>query len=279
MRGKGGRFGGAVVWVTGASAGIGRELALAFAVEGAQVVVSARRVELLASLEEELCRGGYGLAVQCDVTDEEQVAAAVEAVIVRFGRLDVAVANAGFAVTGPVERLTAADWRRQFDVNVVGLAMTARFALPHLRVSRGRLALVGSVAAMVPAPGAAAYGASKAAVRAIGQALAVELHGTGVSCTTLMPGFVKSDIGRVDRHGVFQAERTERRPARLLWETDRAARVMMHAIHRRRREHVFTGHGRVAGFLGRHWPALLHLALTRLPTIRRSRQWEEQVGG
>jgi NAD(P)-dependent dehydrogenase (short-subunit alcohol dehydrogenase family) len=259
-------FNDRVVWITGASAGLGREMARVFAADGAWVAVSARREERLGEVVESL--GGRGLAVRCDVADEDQVAAAVAAVVERFGRLDVAVANAGFVVSGKVEDLSAADWRRQLDVNVVGLAVTARHALPHLRASRGRLALVGSVAGEVPAPGSAAYAASKAAVRSLGWSLSVELHGSGVSCTTLLPGFVESEIGKVDREGVYREDWTDRRPTRLLWPTDRAARVMVRAIARRKREYVFTGHGRVAAFVSRHAPGLVHLAATRLPLRR-----------
>jgi len=161
--------------------------------------------------------------------------------------------------------LTAAEWRRQLDVNVVGLALTARHALPHLRPTGGRIALVGSVAAFLPAPGTGAYAASKAAVHSIGETLAAELRGSGVSCTTLHPGFVESDIARVDNEGVFHDGRPDLRPARLMWPTDRAARVMVRAIHRRKRVYVFTGHGRIAAFLGRHAPFLMQQAMRRAP--------------
>jgi NAD(P)-dependent dehydrogenase (short-subunit alcohol dehydrogenase family) len=253
-----------VVWITGASAGIGRELAFAFADRGADVAVSARRgdrlAEVVAGIE---ARGRRGLAVPCDVTDEAAVSDAVEAVVRHFGRLDVAVANAGYGVRGRIEELSAEHWRRQLDVNVVGLALTARYAIPALRRTSGRLALVGSVAGMLPAPGSGAYTASKAAVEAIGRTLSVELHGSGVTCTTILPGFVESDIARVDNAGVFHPDREDRRPARLMWPADRAARVMVRAIHRRRREFVFTAHGKVFGYLGRHWPGLIHFAMTR----------------
>jgi short-subunit dehydrogenase len=184
-------------------------------------------------------------------------------VVTAFGRMDVAVANAGFAVAGRIEKLGADDWRRQLDTNVVGLAITARHAIPHLRKTGGRLALVGSVASMLSTPNVGAYAASKFAVRAIGQALAAELHGSGVSCTTLHPGFVESEIGHVDNHGVYREDFEDRRPRRLFWSSERAARVMVRAIERRKREYVFTGHGKIGGFVGRHMPGLVHFFVTR----------------
>jgi NAD(P)-dependent dehydrogenase (short-subunit alcohol dehydrogenase family) len=261
-----GRFAEKVVWITGASAGIGRELARVFAEEGARVAVSARRRELLDEVVAELeAAGAIALAIPCDVTDEEAVAAAVDRVVERFGRLDVAVANAGFSVTGRVESLSAAEWRRQLDVNVVGVALTARYALPQLRATRGRLVLVGSAAAFLPVPGAGAYGASKAALRSLGETLSAELAGSGVTCTTLHPGFVESEIARVDNEGVHHPEARDRRPVRLMWPTRRAARVMVRAIHRRRREYVFTGHGRLGAFFGRHLPGVVQRLYPLLP--------------
>jgi NAD(P)-dependent dehydrogenase (short-subunit alcohol dehydrogenase family) len=264
-------FRGQVAWITGASSGIGRALALELARHGADVAISARRVdrlqELAAAIEalQRRC-----LVVPCDVTDEAAVAAAVARIVERLGRLDVAVANAGFAVSGRVEELSAADWRRQLDTNVVGAALTARHALPELRRTAGRLVLVGSVASMMTGPKSGAYAASKYAVRALGQTLAMELHGSGVSCTTLHPGFVDSEIARVDNQGRFDPARTDRRPARLMWPAERAAQVMVRAIWQRRGEYVFTGHGKLAGFLGRHWPGLVQFAQTRKPVRRRA---------
>jgi len=262
-------FKGKSVWITGASAGLGRELALAFAREGAHLTLSARREERLTEVAREVeVAGGRAFVAALDVTDEAATTAVAQAIAQREGGLDVAIANAGFAVTGPFEDLDAAAWRRQFEVNVFGLTITARAALPHLRARRGRLALIGSVAGMIPGPAAAPYSASKAAVRSIARSLAVELHGTGVSCTGIYPGFVESEIGRVDNAGDFDAARKDKRPASLLWPADRAAKVMLHAIRRRRREFTFTAHGRLAGFLGRHAPWLVHYALCRVQKKR-----------
>ena len=270
------RFENQVVWITGASSGLGRALALEFARQGADLALSARRVDRLQELTREVeALGRSALAVPCDVADEAAVRKAVELVVAHFGRMDVAIANAGFGVTGRIERLDAAAWRRQLDTNVVGLAMTARYALPHLRSSHGRLVLIGSVAAFVPGPGTGAYAASKAAVRSIGETLAVECAGSKVSVTTIHPGYVESEIARVDNEGRFDASRTDKRPARLLWSADRAARVMLSAIARREREFVFTGHGKVGAFVGQHFPGIVQAVLQRVPRKRKERSFAQ----
>jgi NAD(P)-dependent dehydrogenase (short-subunit alcohol dehydrogenase family) len=258
------RFEGKVVWITGGGSGIGKALALAFAKEGAAVAVSGRREDRLQEVVEEIAaQGGSGVAVRCDVTDEASVAEAVQKVVRALGGLDVAVANAGFSVAGRVEKLSAADWRRQLDVNVIGVAMTARYAIPHLRQRNGRLVLIGSVSSMLVAPGFGAYSASKYAVRAIGQALSAELHGSGVTCTTIHPGYIESEIAQVDNQGRFDAQREDKRPKNLMWPADRAARVMVDAVAKRKREYTFTGHGKVGAFAGRHMPGLVHFGVTR----------------
>ncbi len=263
---------GQVAWITGAGSGIGRALAHEFAARGATVAVSGRRVGNLEDVAKEIeAAGGKALAVTCDVTDEDDVARAVAQVVRELGRLDIAVANAGFSVMGSIGQLTAEDWRRQLDTNVVGAAMTAKHALPHLEKSQGRIALVASVSAFVQAPKLGAYGASKAALRAIGQTLSLELHGTGVSCTLIHPGFVESEIAQVDNQGRHDPARPDKRPKNLMWSAKDAARVMADAIQARKREQVFTAHGKVGAFLGQHAPGLLHLAMTRGPGAKRAK--------
>jgi NAD(P)-dependent dehydrogenase (short-subunit alcohol dehydrogenase family) len=264
-----GRLAGSAAWITGGGSGLGEAMALELARRGVDVAVSGRREDRLQEVVQKVeALGRRGLAVPCDCTEEVQVASVVARVVEAFGRLDIAIANAGFGVAGPVEKLTADDWRRQLDVNVVGAAITARHAIPHLRESHGRLALVGSVSGLVYLPGSAAYSASKAAILALGRTLAMELHPQGVSCTVLQPGFVATEIGQVDNQGRHDGSRRDKRPAALMWEAEPAARKMIDAIERRKVEFTFTGHGRIAAFLGRHAPWIVQLAGNRMAARR-----------
>ena len=258
------RFEGLVAWITGAGSGIGKALAIELARQGATVVVSGRRRANLDEVVKEIgAISGQALAVTCDVVDEASLASAVSTIEKELGRLDIVVANAGFSVAGSIRSLSAADWKRQLDTNVVGAALTAKVSLDALEKTKGRMVFVASVAAFTPAPRVGAYSASKAALRSLGQTLDIELHGTGISVTLIHPGFVESEIAQVDNQGHHDPSRADKRPKSLMWPADRAARVMASAIWSRKHEFVFTGHGQVGAFIGQHMPGVLRFAMTR----------------
>jgi short-subunit dehydrogenase len=251
-------FAGQVVFITGASSGIGAALAREFARQGADLVLLGRRAARLTALAGELERGGRrALAVTADVTVDGDLEKAVVQARAVFGRLDVVVANAGFGVVGPVERLGLADYRRQFETNVFGVLRTVHATLAVLKASRGRLAIIGSVAGYVATPGSSPYSMSKFAVRALAEALGHELAPAGVSVTLISPGYVDSEIRRVDNHGRLQTDAPEPVPAWLVVPASRAARQIVRAVARRRREAVITGHGKIAVFTQRHAPWLV----------------------
>ena len=188
---------------------------------------------------------------------------AVAEALQTFGRLDVAVANAGFGVVGSLERLTLDDYRRQFETNIFGVLRTAAAALPALRKSRGTLVIVGSVASHVPSAGVSAYAMSKAAVQALAGSLRGEVLDDGVGVVLVSPGYVESEFRQVDNRGMHHPDAPDSVPRWLVVPTARAARVIVRAVARRRREVVVTGHGKVAVWLARHLPAVLAFALER----------------
>ncbi|PQJ74514.1 SDR family NAD(P)-dependent oxidoreductase [Polaribacter gangjinensis] len=255
-----------VVWITGASSGIGKAMAFEWARLGYKVALSARRENLLQAIALEITNNGAeALVVPTDILVETAIESAVQKIIATWGRIDIAVANAGFGVFGSIDTLTAKDWSRQLQGNVIGLALTVKYALPYLKLTQGRIGLVGSVGAFVPNPYVGAYGASKAAVHSIGLTLQVELLNTGVSCTTIHPGFVVSEIARVDNQGVWHPDKVDPRPANLMWPTHKAAKVMVNAIIKRKRNYVFTTHGKVILWLQRWFPGIVRNMLAKGP--------------
>lgn len=249
------RFDGKTVFITGASSGIGAELGKAFAREGANVALTARRVDRLESLCAAIAaEGGKALAIAADVTDRESLDGAVARAIETYGALDVAVANAGFGVMGAAGRMSTEDVRRQFETNFFGLVDTFYATLPHLIASKGRFAAMSSVAGRVASPRTPVYNASKFAVNGFCEGAYYELADNGVSLTLIMPGFVDTEIHRIDKYGRYREDSKGIAPPWIMMPAPKAARIMVHAIHKRKPEIVVTGHGKAFVFLNRHFP-------------------------
>lgn len=178
------------VVVTGASRGIGRAIAQAFAERGCQVGLVARSGEELNELAAALPGSGHR-ALPADVGDRDEVARA----IADFGRVDVVVANAGVAHYGPFRDMDLDKVERMTRVNWLGTVYTVAAALPGmLDQARGHIVVVSSGAGLRSFPWAAVYGATKSAQRGFAEALRHELSGTGVSLTTVYPGEVESHL-------------------------------------------------------------------------------------
>jgi short-subunit dehydrogenase len=222
------------------------------------VVLAARRTDRLQALADDIAKSGRrALVVTCDVTRDGDLEAAAARAREAFAGIDVVVANAGFGVVGPAERLGLDDYRRQFETNVFGVLRTLYATLDDLRRSRGSFTIIGSVSGHLATPGGSPYAMSKFAVRALAEALRAELRGAGIAVTLISPGFVESEIRLVDNHGRLREDSPDIVPAWLRMSGERAARKIATAIERRRREAVITGHGKALVFMARHAPGLM----------------------
>src|SRR6266849_7625899 len=244
------------VLITGASSGIGEELGWQLGQAGAKLMLVARRKELLENLAQRIAAAGKPrpLVVQCDVTQDGDLQNAVEETVRQWGKLDVVIANAGFGVVGPLKKLSVEDYRRQFETNVFGLLRTIYAALPEIEKNQGNIAMVGSVSGWASSPGASPYAMSKFAVRALANSITPELKLSGVKVTLISPGFVASDIRRVDNQGKFQEAAKDPIPSWLVMRTEKAARQILRAIAGGKREAIITGHGKALVFLERFMP-------------------------
>jgi NAD(P)-dependent dehydrogenase (short-subunit alcohol dehydrogenase family) len=187
-----------VVLLTGASVGIGRELALQLAAEGARLVLAARDAGKLEEVAA-LCRarGGEALVVPADVADRAACGALVARTVEAFGRLDVLLPNAGQDMWARLDELAdPAVLEQLMRVNYLGPAWLAWHALPHLKASRGRIVVVSSLAGLTGVPTRTGYAASKHALHGFFDSLRCELAGSGVSVTIVCPDFVVSEIHR-----------------------------------------------------------------------------------
>lgn len=249
------------VLITGASSGIGEELAIQLAAAGANVILAARRREQLESLAGRIVHAGHAKPVvaECDVTRDGDLERTVEAGVRAWGKLDIAIANAGFGVTGPLKRLTIEDYRRQFETNVFGVLRTIYTALPELEKTRGNIVINGSVAGWVASPGSSPYAMSKFALRGLANAITPELRRVGVKVTLLSPGFVTSNFRRVDSSGTFHPGAKDRAPDWIQMRTDLAVREILRAVARGKREQIVTFHGKVLVKLERFQPWLIRI--------------------
>ncbi|WP_327716967.1 glucose 1-dehydrogenase [Streptomyces sp. NBC_00490] len=207
------RFHDRTVLVTGAGSGIGRAVALAFAAEGAQVVVAGRRREPLdattALIEE---AGGKALALTADVSRAADVRAVVAAAVDHFGSLDVAVNNAGVFRGGqPLADLSESDWTEQLAINVTGVfhALQAEVRQMRSQPSGGAIVNIASVFGVhARHPGATAYAAGKAAVSVLTRGAARDHIGDGVRINAVSPGPVETEMSLLP--GETEAGRAER---------------------------------------------------------------------
>jgi NADP-dependent 3-hydroxy acid dehydrogenase YdfG len=187
---------GKVVLVTGASSGIGEATALALARAGARVAIAARRRDRLDGVARRIADlRSESLVLQADVARPEEAESIVGRTVDRWGRVDVLVNNAGMMLLSPIERARVEDWRRMLDLNLLGLMVATRAALPHMRRQKdGHVVNISSTAGRVANPDASVYAATKFGVGAFSEALRREVYRDNIRVTVIEPGAVATEL-------------------------------------------------------------------------------------
>ena len=250
---------GNVVIITGASKGIGAELARQLAARGAHLALAARDVDALEQVAAEcVALGGRAEVIAADVASQEDCKRLVERTVAAFGRIDTLVNNAGATMWARFDEIAdMAVLAHIMQVNFMGAVYCTHYALPHLKEFRGRLVGISSLAGRTGVPTRSVYSASKHAMTGFFDSLRIELEESGVSVTMIYPGFVSTGIRE-------NATGPDGKPILVspvkegeVMGVEECARLIVEAIVGRRREVVMTARGRIGLWLKLLAPSLI----------------------
>jgi short-subunit dehydrogenase len=236
------------VIITGASAGIGRSLAIALAQQGANLVLAARDQTALATVVTAcIDAGGQAIAVATDVTQSQACQQLIEQTIATFGQIDVLVNNAGISMLTRFDQVTDLSiFERVMQVNYLGAVYCTHYALPYLKASRGLLVAISSLCGKTAIPTRTGYVASKHAMQGFFDTLRIELQDSGVDVLVVSPGFVATDIRQralgADGQSLGQSPRDESQGNMSVAE---CVRQILRAMERRQRDHAMTWKGKL----------------------------------
>lgn len=252
-------FKGLVCIITGASSGIGRELAYTWASQGASLVLAARNEKRLTEIAKECkARGGQAHIVLTDVAEQEACKHLVEETIRTFGRLDILVNNAGismYALFDELDDLSAMD--KIMKINFYGSMYCTFYALPHLKASKGRIVGISSLTGKTGVPTRSVYAASKHAMAGFFDSLRLEMTDHGVSVTMIYPGFVQSEVRSraIGTDGQSLGSSTAQEEKAMTAEA--CAQIISKATAHRKREVVMTARAKLGLWMKLIAPALV----------------------
>ncbi|MDE2997113.1 MAG: SDR family oxidoreductase [Bacteroidota bacterium] len=258
---------GKIVWITGASSGIGRSLAIECARQGAHLMLTARRQDALEATKSACERSDEHAWMVQDVTDRDSHDRVVKAILERWGRLDVLVLNAGIGQRGSVAETDPQVERRVMEVNYFGQTEVLHAVLPHfLERNAGQIVVVSSIMGKLSTPRRATYAASKHALHGFFEGLRAETVHTGIDITLLCTGYIKTDISYHSVKGSGQPYGDMDDQHRNAMGTDAYARKAVRAIMKKKPVAYIGGPERFAPILERLSPALVRFLLPRVVT-------------
>ena len=231
-----------VVIITGASSGIGKELALQLAKQGALLSLAARDLHRIEKVAVE-CRvlGAKAITIQTDVTDKEQCKKLIEYTVSEFGRIDTLINNAGITMWAKFEEIEDIDmFETIMKINYFGSVYCTYYALPYLKKTKGRLVGISSITGKTGVPTRTGYAASKHAMAGFFDSLRIELMNTGVTVTMIYPGFVVSEVREralgLNGKPVGKSHLDETK----IMSTEECVRQIITAVSKRKRELIMT---------------------------------------
>jgi short-subunit dehydrogenase len=248
-----------VIIITGASSGIGQELAHQLAAQGARLSLAARSAQRLETVRAE-CEnlGGKAIAISMDVSDQSQCAALIQQTVEKYQRIDALVNNAGISMWANFEDLSNLDTLEQImRVNYFGSVYCTYFALPYLKQTRGQIIGISSLTGKTGVPTRSGYAASKHAMAGFFDSLRIEIDPYGVSVTMIYPSFVASEVRQraagADGQPLGQSPVKEHQ----VMTVERCVQLILKAMAQRKRELVMTFRGRVGQWLKLIAPGLV----------------------
>jgi dehydrogenase/reductase SDR family member 7B len=247
-----------VVIITGGSSGIGKAMAFVFGAAGAKIVITARHIGPLELVGNELTSHGIeNLTLVADVSIEADNKALIEATIQKFGKIDILINNAGITMRSLFDDLEDIDViKKVMDVNFYGTVYATKFALPHIKATKGSIVGISSIAGYRGLPVRTGYSASKFAVNGFLEALRTELLKTDVHILTACPGFTASNIrfSALDGSGHETGETV--RDEEKMMSPDEVAYEILKAVKKRKRQLILTSKGRWTVFLNKWMPGM-----------------------
>ena len=247
-----------VVVVTGASSGIGEACAKVFASHGARVVLAGRNKEKLRMVKASLEKSGFtALAVNCDVSKEEDCKRLMESALTAFGRIDILINNAGLSMRALFEEVDLLVIRQLMDTNFWGTVYCTKYALPSILKNKGSIVGISSIAGKKGLPGRTGYSASKFAMEGFLETLRIENLKKGLHVLVACPGFTATGIRStaLSASGTVQGESP--RDETKMMQPNEVGEAIFNAVRKRKRDLILTTNGNLTLWLDKFFPGFM----------------------